>query len=70
MDQVTPVLVDPLTVAFRVVDCPPESDAEDGETETDTGTNEMLAVSLLVLSAALVAFTTTVCAEEMVGGAL
>lgn len=56
MDQVTLVLLDPLTVALMVVDCPPFSDAEVGETETDTSRSVTVADAVLVGSAALVAF--------------
>jgi hypothetical protein len=57
-------LLDPVTVAAIVVDCPPVSEAEVGETEIVTagagGTSEMLALADLVVSAALVAFTVMV----------
>lgn len=70
----TAVLLDPVTVAAMVADCPPVSDAEVGETETLTtgagGTSEMLALALFVESALLVAFTVTVCADKMVAGAV
>jgi hypothetical protein len=72
MDQLTPVLLDPLTVAVNVVDCPPVSVAAEGDTETETGvdaTSDIAAVSLLVLSAVLVAFTVTVCADVTLAGA-
>ena len=69
--QVTLVLLEPVTVAFNVVDCPPVSEAVEGVTEIDTvGTSEIVAVSLLVESATLVAFTVTVCADNMVAGAV
>jgi hypothetical protein len=74
MDQFTAVLLDPVTVALSVVDCPPVRDAEAGDTETDTdgagGTSEIVALALLDASAALVAFTVTVCAEAIVAGAV
>ena len=71
MVQFTPVLLEPVTVAFNVVDCPPVSEAVEGVTEIDTvGTSEIGAVSLLVESATLVAFTVTVCADNMVAGAV
>jgi hypothetical protein len=66
----TLVLLDPVTVAFSVVDCPPESDAAEGETVTPTGVNDIVALALLVVSAALVAFTVTACADAMVEGAV
>ena len=55
---------------MMVVDCPPVSDAVVGETVIATGVSEMLALAVLVVSAALVAFTVTVCAEAIVAGAV
>ena len=68
----TAVLPDPLTVAWIVVDCPPVSEAEVGETVIDTGggVNETTALALLVLSAALVAVTVTDCAVVTDAGAV
>ena len=63
-------MLDPVTFAVRVVDCPLASDAAEGETVTPTGVNDIVALALLVASAALVAFTVTVCAEAMVEGAV
>jgi hypothetical protein len=59
-DQFTLVLLDPLTVAFKVVDCPPVSEVVEGDTVTATGTKVILALALLVGSAALAAVTVTV----------
>jgi hypothetical protein len=54
------VLLDPLTVALNVVDWPPVSEAVEGVIVIDTdGVNEITALALLVLSAALVALTVT-----------
>ena len=69
-DQLTPVLPDPLTVALSVVDCPLLREAVVGEIEIDTGTNDILALRLLVGSDALAAVTVTVWAEAMVAGAV
>jgi hypothetical protein len=69
-DQFTAVLLDPATVALRVVDCPPASEAVAGDTVTDTGINDIDALALLVGSATLAAFTVTVCAEAIVAGAV
>jgi hypothetical protein len=70
-DQLTPVLLAPLTVAWMVVDCPPVSEAAEGVTVIDTeGTNDIDALALLVPSAALVAVTVTVCAEVTNAGAV
>ena len=58
------MLLDPATVAAIVVDCPPVSEAEVGDTEIVTtgagGTSEIVALADLVASATLVAFTTIV----------
>jgi hypothetical protein len=70
MDQFTAALLDPVTVGFTVVDCPPVSDAEVGDTEIATGVSAMVALALLVASAALVAVTVTVCAEPTTAGAV
>ena len=71
MLQVTLVLFEPVTVAFIIVDCPPVSEAVEGATEMDTvGTSDIVAVPLLVGSATLIAFTVTVCADNMVAGAV
>lgn len=73
MDQLTLVFVDPVTVAASVVDCPPVSVAVAGVTAIDTaavGFSDMAALAVLVPSAALVAFTVTVCAAVMEAGAL
>jgi hypothetical protein len=54
------LLVDPLTVALNVVDCPASSEEVEGVMLIDTeGVNETTALALLVLSAALVALTVT-----------
>jgi hypothetical protein len=71
IDQLTLVLLDPLTVALNVLDCPPVSEAEEGVMLIDTeGVNDTLAVALLVLSAALVALTATVCDVVTSAGAV
>jgi hypothetical protein len=64
------VLLDPVTVAFKVLDCPPVSDAVVGDTATATGTKVTFAVTVLVASAALAAVTVTVCAEATGDGAV
>jgi hypothetical protein len=54
------VLLDPLTVALSVVDCPPVSEAVEGVIVMDTeAVNETVALALLALSATLVALTVT-----------
>jgi len=69
-DQFTALLLEPVTVAFNVVDCPPVSEAVEGDTVTATGTKLTWALMFLVGSAALAAVTVTVCAEAMVAGAV
>ena len=65
-------MLDPATVAVMVLDCPPVSEAEVGDTEmvTGVGTSDMAVLADLLESAALVAFTVTVCADEIVAGAV
>lgn len=69
-DQFTAVLLDPVTVALSVVDCPAVNEADEGDTVTNTGTSDILAVAVLVGSAALAAVTVMVCADGMVAGAV
>jgi hypothetical protein len=65
------LLVEPLTVALNVADCPPVSEAVEGVMVIDTeGVNEITALALLVLSAALVALTVTVWAVVTSAGAV
>ena len=65
------LLVEPLTVALNVADCPPVSEAVEGVIVIDTdGVNEITALALLVLSAALVALTVTVWAVVTSAGAV
>jgi len=58
----------------NVTDCPPVSEALDGVTEMAAtgagGTSDIVALAVLVGSAALVAVTVTVCAEAIVAGAV
>jgi hypothetical protein len=67
-------LLEPVTVAVNVTDCPPVSEALDGVTEIATagagGTSDIVALAVLVGSAALAAVTVTVCAEAIVAGAV
>jgi hypothetical protein len=61
IDQVTAVLLVPLTVAVNVWFCDGSKDTEDGVSETVTeGVSVTVAVADLVGSATLVAFTVTV----------
>jgi hypothetical protein len=64
------VLVDPLTVALSVEDCPPVSDAVEGDTEMATGTNVIFAVTVTAGTAALAAVTVMVWEEAMMAGAV
>ena len=63
-----------MTVGANVADCPPCSEAVEGVTEMVTtgagGTSEIVELADLVVSATLVAFTVTVCADAMVAGAV
>jgi len=61
-DQLTPVLVVPLIVAENCFDCPALNDTAVGESNIETeelGVNEMVAVAVLVASAALMAVSIT-----------
>ena len=70
IDQLTAVLLVPLTLAVIVVDCPPLSEALAGVSVMETGVSEILAVAVLVASAALAAVMVTVCADAIVPGAV
>lgn len=60
-DQVTPVLVVPVTDAVNWLDCPAESEIVEGDTVIPTvGTRAITALALLVVSATLVAVNVTV----------
>jgi hypothetical protein len=69
-DQFTLALVVPLNEALRVAFCPALKEAVAGETLIETGTSEIVAVSLLVESATLVAFTVMVSADAIFAGAV
>jgi hypothetical protein len=64
------VLLDPLTLAVSVVDCPPVSEAEVGDTVIATGTKVTFAVTVSLGTAALAAVMVTVCAEATGVGAV
>ena len=70
VDQVTFVLLAPVTVAVNGCVWPALSDALAGVTVTLTGFRVMVATPVVVLSAWLVAFTVTVCWVEIVAGAV
>ncbi len=59
----------PVTVAVKLTDCPPLSEVVAGVNFTATGISEMVALADLVLSAVLVAVTTTFCALAITAGA-
>lgn len=69
-DQLTPALLVPPRLTLKVVDWPPPSEAVVGEMLIETGVKETVTLALLVESAALVAFTVTVCADAMIAGAV
>jgi hypothetical protein len=68
-DQVTAVLLVPVTEGLKVADAPAPSDAEAGPIVTATGVRETVALAVLVESAALVAVTLTVCGVAIIAGA-
>ena len=65
-DQVSAVLLVPVTEGLKVADAPAPSDAEAGPIVTATGVSDTVALAVLVESAALVAITVTVQLPEMV----
>jgi hypothetical protein len=69
-DQVTAVLLVPVTEVVKVAEAPMPSDTEAGPTVTPTGIKETVALAVLVGSATLVAVIVTVCALPMVFGAV
>ena len=69
-DQVTAVLPVPVTEALNVAAAPAPSDAEAGPIDTATGVRDTVAIAVLVVSAALVAVTVTVCWLAIIAGAL
>ena len=68
-DQVTAVLLVPVTEALKVADAPAPSDTEAGPIVTATGVRDTVALAALVVSAALVAVTVTVCWLAIIAGA-
>ena len=68
-DQVTAVLLVPVTEAVKVADLPAPIDAVAGPTVTPTGVSDTVAVALFVESAPLVAVTITVCWLLIIAGA-
>lgn len=68
--QVTLVLLASPTVALMVTVCPALSEVEVGDTEMVTGRSDMVALALMLVLAALVAFTVTVEALPMTLGAV
>ena len=63
------MLLVPVTEALKVVDAPAPSDTEAGPIVTPTGVSDTVALAVLVVSAALVAVTVTVCWLAMIDGA-
>jgi hypothetical protein len=68
-DQVTAVLLFPVTEALKVADAATPSDTDAGPIVTATGVRATVALAVLVESAALVAVTVTVCLLAIVAGA-
>ena len=68
-DQVTALLLDPLTEALNVAEPPTPRFTEPGPTVTTTGISDTVALASLLESAALVAITVTVCWLAIEAGA-
>ena len=68
-DQVTAVLLVPVTEALKVADAEAPSETEVGPIVTATGVSDTVALAVLVVSAALVAVTVTVCWLATIDGA-
>jgi hypothetical protein len=68
-DQVTAVLPVPVTEALKLADADAPSDTVAGPMVTATGVRDTVAVAVLVVSAALVAVTVTVCWLAIFAGA-
>ena len=68
-DQLTDVLLVPVTEAAKVAEAPPPNEAVDGPTVTATGIKDTVALAILLGSAALVAITVTVCWLAIIVGA-
>ena len=68
-DQVTAVLLVPVTDALKVADAEAPSETEAGPIVTATGVKDTVAVAVLVESAALVAVTVMVCWLAIIAGA-
>lgn len=69
INQITPLLLVPVTEALKVVDAPAPSDTEDGAIVTPTCVKDTVELSVLVGSAALVAVIVTVCGVPTIAGA-
>jgi hypothetical protein len=68
-DQVTAVLLVPVTEAANVEDCPALAVTADGPTVTAIGCKFTVAVAVFVESATLFAVIVTVCARATIEGA-
>ena len=68
-DQVTAVLLVPVTEALKVADADAPSETEAGPIVTATGVKDTVALAVLVVSAALVAVTVTVWWFAIIAGA-
>jgi hypothetical protein len=69
-DQLTAVLLVPVTLALRVADWPDVSVAIGGVNPIATGTSDTTALALRLETAWLVAVMTTVCADGITAGAV
>ena len=68
-DQVSAVLLVPVTEALKVVAAPALSDTEAGPRVTAIGVRDTVALAVFVVSAALVAVTVTTCLLAIIAGA-
>ena len=68
-DQLTAVLLLPVTQAVNVADAPTPSDAEAGPNVTPIGIKDTVALAAFVESATLVAVTVTLCWLAIIAGA-
>ena len=69
IDQVTALLLVPVTEALKVADAPAPRDTEDGAIVTPTWFKDTVEVSIFVGSATLVAVIVTVCGVPTIAGA-
>jgi len=69
INQVTALLLEPVTEALKVADAPAPSDTEDGVIVTPTCVKDTVEVAVFVESVALVAVIVTICEVPTIDGA-